>query len=76
MLAAMQGHLDIVKFIVPLVTNYDRIINGGTWTLMWAAWGGHIEVVRYLINTSVDLNPSAQLGGRGTGYTALMFAAR
>ena len=76
MLAAIQGHLDIVKFIVPLVTNYDRIINGGTWTLMWAAWGGHIEVVRYLINTGVNLNPSAQLGGRGTGYTALMFAAR
>jgi len=39
--------------------------------LMWAAWRGHTDVVRALLDAGADLHKTS----RGTHWTALHFAA-
>lgn len=66
--AAIGGKTAIVK---KLVTAGARI-NTPDWTpLIYACFGGHVEIVRYLIQMKADVNAASD-----NGTTALMVAAR
>ena len=41
-LAAGNGHLEIVKFLVSIGANYN-------WAVRWAAKNGHLDVVKFLV---------------------------
>ena len=82
-LAAAAGHLHIVRYLVPVVTvrlsglsTYGNLVRGGYHALMWAAYGGHQQVVAYMLNEGsgtgsgkFEINPPKPLGavrGRAT----------
>jgi uncharacterized protein len=68
MIAALNGHLDVVKKLRARGAGVNR---PGWTALIYAATGGHDDVVRYLLAEGADLDaPSAN------GTTALMMAVR
>ncbi len=68
MLAALKGHLEIVK----LLTGAGAEINHAGWTpLSYAAFEGHTEIARFLLNQGAAVAARAP-----NGATALMAAAR
>ena len=69
MLAALRGHLDIVK---TLVEQHDAEVNKQGWTpLHYAAAGGHLEVARYLLDHAAYVDAESP-----NLTTPLMMAAR
>jgi ankyrin repeat protein len=70
--AAANGHADIVKLLAENRANVDGRDRGGRTALMWASERGHVAVVEALIAARANLN----LDERGTGSTALMMGAR
>lgn len=68
MLAAIKGHLPVVKYLVSAGAD----INHPGWTpLSYAALEGHTEVVRFLLDSGANAN-----GKVPNGATSLMLAAR
>lgn len=68
MLAALRGDLPIVDALVAAGAEIDP----EGWTpLIYAAFGGHQEVVRFLLKLDVDIDAQAS-----NGMTALMAASR
>ena len=49
-LAALGGHIEVIKYLLPLfgVRVHEKDMNSYT-MLHWAAWGGHCQVAGYLI---------------------------
>ncbi|WP_174515771.1 ankyrin repeat domain-containing protein [Wolbachia endosymbiont of Cardiocondyla obscurior] len=70
--AASHGDLEIVRFFIEKA-GYDINLRDedGCTLLFYAAVGGCLEVVRYLIKKGADINATAK-----TGATALHIAAR
>jgi hypothetical protein len=64
MLAAREGHIDIVKYLLDNGADVNRIfvterfegMGRGSSALMWAAKKGHPEVVKYLVDHSAHVN--------------------
>lgn len=54
--AIKSGRLDIVKKMLPNVTNYNMGDNEGRTYLHTAAYNGHLELVRLLLQYPVDIN--------------------
>jgi len=68
MLAALKGQLDIVQRLRAAGATLDP----SGWTpLIYAATGGHVPVVRYLLDQGADINAASP-----NGTTALMMAIR
>lgn len=68
MLAALQGHL---KGVVALASAGAEIDPEGWTPLIYAAIGGHAEIVRFLLTLDIDIDAQAE-----NGLTALMAASR
>lgn len=68
MLAALNGHAGIAKAL----RARNAAIDGKGWTpLIYAATGGHDEMVRWLLGEGADINAASP-----NGTTALMMAVR
>ncbi|CAG2242067.1 unnamed protein product [Mytilus edulis] len=70
MLAAEEGHLEVVTFLVTHGSQLEATDTGGMTPLMLAAGGGHLEVVTFLVTHGSQLEATDQLG-----RTPLMLAA-
>lgn len=68
MLAALQGHL---KSVVALASAGAEIDPEGWTPLIYAAIGGHAEILRFLLILDIDIDAQAE-----NGLTALMAASR
>ena len=67
------GNLDIVEFLVstdPKLLN-SRDADGQT-PLTWAAWKGHLDIVKFLLNIESDIDITLHEDERG--HTAFMLA--
>jgi len=72
MLAAVNGDINIVRKLVGAGVKADEHRSGPGWTaLIYAAFGGHAEIVRFLLENDADVDAQA-----GNGMTALMAACR
>ena len=68
MLASLKGYLEVVKFL--RVSGSD--INPAGWTpLHYCAWGGHVDVCRYLIEQGAHVDARSP-----NGTSPLMMAVR
>lgn len=70
MLAALKGHVDIVKMLIAKGADMEARNETGLTALMYAASNGHKDVVETLISNKADVD--AKDNGRAT---ALMYAA-
>lgn len=52
-MAALNGHLDIVKYAVSIGGNPR---DNDDWAVRWAAYNGHIETVKYLVCLGADVS--------------------
>lgn len=68
---AARGDLAAVKKVVEKKGNVDKRDIAGQTPLMYAAEGGSLEVVKYLVDQGADVN--AMSGNKGRG-TALIYA--
>ena len=76
--AVAAGHLEVFKLLAETLENKNHNVNGSNWTpLHAAAYMGHLEFCRYIIDSGADKNPIGQgLGYTGLpGYTPLSIAA-
>lgn len=72
-LACFQGRLDIVQLLIEKdKTLLNRVDDYGQSPLIWAASGGHVDIVEYLVKEGADLD--LQSNNLGAGYTALHWA--
>lgn len=75
--AATKGNLDAVKTCVSAGDAINRADNNGWTPLMWASYGNHTSVVRYLLEMNAD--PNIQSTGDSNispkGSTALTMAS-
>ncbi|XP_068186093.1 ankyrin repeat domain-containing protein 50 isoform X2 [Antennarius striatus] len=77
-LASKQGHISVLKVLLEWATSHEpqkmqmmeHIDNDGWTALRSAAWGGHSEAVRLLLDAGADVD-----GCDGEGRTALRAAA-
>lgn len=69
-LAAASGDVNSVKTLVPLLTNVDAMDERGWTALMYATAGGHLEVLKLLLQARAKPNHVAR-----NGITPLMVAA-
>ena len=60
--AAMNGKLEIVQFLVPLLSDKNPKDNDDWTPLHWAAKHGHLEIVMYLCDQIQDKNPKIYNG--------------
>ncbi|XP_076081055.1 uncharacterized protein LOC143051962 [Mytilus galloprovincialis] len=70
MLAAWEGHLEVVTFLVTHGSQLEVTDTWGETPLMWAARGGHLEVVTFLVTHGSRLEATDE-----DGQTALHHAA-
>ncbi|XP_046548423.1 protein fem-1 homolog A-like [Haliotis rubra] len=57
MVAAANGHKDVVEFLVEHGADLSRVYGGGSSTLHLASFGGHLDVVRYIVaQNKVNIN--------------------
>ncbi|XP_051779756.1 fibronectin type 3 and ankyrin repeat domains protein 1 isoform X1 [Erpetoichthys calabaricus] len=68
MLACFAGHLDIVKFLRTSGADWETCDRTGSTAMHWAADGGHINVIRFLINDSCKVDSK----DNGSLWTPLM----
>ena len=71
MLAASNGHLEVVEFLRSAGCDFYRVDNRGYTAAILAAEHGHLEVVKYLHSARCDFNTAAN-----SGYTAGIWAAK
>ena len=53
-LAAQEGHLEIVRFLLEIGANKDQAEKDGTTPLHVAAGGGHLDIVRFLVEAGAN----------------------
>ena len=70
MIAANNGDLAIVRYLVEQGADKEKVLNDGTSPLMFAIQEGHMAVVRYLVEQGVDKNRADH-----DGNTPLIIAA-
>ena len=70
-LAAQNGHLSALKYLVPLSKNPFKGDSFGNTPLHVAAMGGHIKIVKYLLASNHIPNPCSSHGN-----TPIIFAAQ
>ena len=70
-LAAWQGHVDIIGFLVNKNVNVRKINNNGETALHQAACSGHVGVLRLLLENGADLKESDD-----SGWTSLDWAIK
>ncbi|CAC5398132.1 unnamed protein product [Mytilus coruscus] len=70
--AAKTGNVKDVKICLENKADIDYQGVGGWTALMYAAWRGHLEICRLLIDTGCKIDTTTSVDG----WTALMFAAR
>jgi serine/threonine-protein phosphatase 6 regulatory ankyrin repeat subunit B len=70
MIAAMQGHMDMLDPLINNGANLDLQCDIGMTALMYAAHEGHVDMVDRLINNGANLDLQCN-----DGMTALMIAA-
>ena len=68
--AAAGGHLDVIKYLLPMFEARAHEKDMGSYTMLhWAAQNGHCKVARYLIDTlNMDLQDRDKVcvwAGRG-----------
>jgi ankyrin repeat protein len=75
--AARNGRLGVLDFLLAVGANIDGDPYRGT-ALIWAAWKGRANVIRWLVDQGVCINRQATFGGvgHGEGLTALHAAAQ
>ena len=56
-LAALYGHLEVVKYLLEEGANHRA---DDDWALGWAARKGHLEVVKYLVEQGADSDRLSQ----------------
>jgi len=69
-MAAWDGHLDIVTYLTQQGADLDAQYDAGNSALIVAAWHGHLEVAQYLVGQGADIH----VKNKG-GHTALTWAA-
>ena len=58
LIAADEGHLEVVQFLVECGANKDQgRTNDGATPLFMAAQNGHLEVVRFLVESGANKRP-------------------
>ena len=57
MLACFSGHLDIVKYLRKFGASWKSQDMGGCTPLHWAADGGHLAVIAYMIQDKCEVRP-------------------
>ena len=62
MMAAHQGHLDVVRELVGAGAGVDVAANGGCTPLFVAAHNGHLDMVRELVRAGADKSVQTQWG--------------
>ncbi|KAL0179004.1 hypothetical protein M9458_024446, partial [Cirrhinus mrigala] len=67
MLACFHGHLDTVKFLRSCGASWSSRDRSGCCALHWAAAGGHLPVLQYLIQDGCEVDVLD-----GTSWTPLM----
>jgi ankyrin repeat protein len=55
-MAAREGHADIVTFLLDRGANIDQIVPGDENALIGASAEGHLNVVRLLVSRNADVN--------------------
>ena len=70
MLAALNGHVEVVQFLHRAGCDLDKADNYGYTAGMLAAWGGHLEVVQFLHGAGCDFDKA-----NNDGWTAGICAA-
>lgn len=80
-IAAREGRLDVIKFLVARHPAFNPIDRFGQTPMIWAASKGHLDIINYLLETMSDPKLDAQSRGlinkqvKYNGYTALHWAA-
>ena len=69
-LAANQGKLDVVKYLIGHGAKIDEKNNNGYTALINATYKGHLDIVKCLVGAGAKLDEK-----NNYGYTAFMFAA-
>jgi len=72
--AAYNGHIDCVKYLIEKRANICNRTIDVMDPLIWAARGGHVEIVQLLINAKVKVNAKVTTK-QDSGFTALHYAA-
>ncbi len=67
--AGNEGDYKEAKKYVKKGANVNVKCDEGVTALMWASYGGHIDIVKLLIESGADVNAKNK-----AGYTALMLA--
>ena len=70
-LAAWNGHLEVVQFLHTAGCDLDKADNDGWTAGILAAWSGHLEVVQFLHRAGCDLDKA-----NNDGWTAGILAAQ
>ena len=72
MIAALNGHTDIVQLLVNDVDTLKNVTTRtGATAIMWAAINGHVDIIRLLLLDGCDANMTTE-----TGMSALVFATQ
>uniref|UniRef100_A0A914RT99 ANK_REP_REGION domain-containing protein n=1 Tax=Parascaris equorum TaxID=6256 RepID=A0A914RT99_PAREQ len=56
--ACRNGHINVVRILVQRGANYQKLTYLGASSMTLAAAGGHIELVKLLLDLRVSVNPS------------------
>ena len=59
-MAAKNGHLNVVKYLVEEGADVNAHVMGDETPLIRAAWSGHLDVVKYLVEQGADVNKSVR----------------
>lgn len=77
-LAAINGHLDIIKILDKRGANLKAKVQNGVTALHFAAGGGYCKIIQYLLDQGVEVSPRTTKGALidvVTGETPLNYAA-
>jgi ankyrin repeat protein len=67
-IAAQNGHLDIVRFLVEVDSSKDQADNDGATALLLAAQYGHVDIVRFLLGYCAENDATPLLGTTQNGH--------
>ena len=60
MMAAVGGHVEVIRFLLGAGADVNLANNSGATPLMMAAVGGHVEVLCLLLEAGADVKPGRQ----------------